>query len=66
MDGKNQDLDVTPPRLRQDDEPKQHGPMKRIRTYKTTQTRRPITKTTPTGKFKSFLSFKRGNIPRYT
>ena len=80
MDGKNenqeqepQNQDLTPPepkRLRQvdgpDDEPKQHGPKRRIRTYKTTQTRRPITKTTPTGKFKSFLSFKRGNIPRYT
>ena len=64
MDGKNQEQepqnqDLTPPepkRLRQDDEPKQHGPKKRIRTYKTTQTRRPITKTTPTGKLKTFLS----------
>ena len=63
MDGKNQEqepqnqeIDVNPPtakRLRQDDEPKrEHGPKKRIRSHKTTQTRRPITKTTPTGKFK--------------
>ena len=64
MDGKNQEqepqnqeIDVNPPtakRLRQDDEPKQHGPKKRIRSYKTTQTRRPITKKTPTGNLNLF------------
>ena len=70
QEAQNQEIDVNPPtakRLRHDDEPKrEHGPKKRIRNHKTTQTRRPITKTTPTGKCKSFLSFKLGNIPRYT
>ena len=63
MDGKNknqeqepqnQDLTTEPKRLRQDDGPKQHGPKRHIRTSKTTQTRRPITKKTPTGKLKTF------------
>ena len=54
MDGKNQEQEqLTLPeakRHRQDDEPKQHGPKRRIRTSNTTQTRRRITKKTPTGK----------------
>ena len=56
MDRKNKNQEQEPERKRQrqDDEPKQHGPKKRIRTYKTTQTRRPITKKTPTGNLNLF------------
>ena len=54
----NQEIVVKPPtakRLRQDDEAKrEHGPKKRIRKHKTTQTRRPITKKTPTGNLNLF------------
>ena len=54
----NQEIVVKPPtakRLRQDDEPKwEHGPKIRIRKLKTTQTRRPITKKTPTGNLNLF------------
>ena len=64
QEAQNQEIVVKPPtakRLRQDDEPKrEHGPKKRIRKLKTTQTRRPITKKTPTGNLNLFLSLKRG------
>ena len=62
QEAQNQEIVVKPPtakRLRQDDddEPKrEHGPKIRIRQLKTNQTRRPITKKTPTGKLNLFLT----------
>ena len=62
QEAQNQEIVVKPPtakRLRQDDEPKrEHGPKIRIRKLKTTQTRRPITKKTPTGNLHLFLNLK--------
>ena len=68
MDGKNQEqeaqnqeIDVNPPtakRLRRDQGPREHGPKIRIRNNLTNQTRRPITKKTPTGNLHLFLNLK--------
>ena len=66
MDGKNQEqeaqnqeIDVNPPtakRLRREQGPREHGPKIRIRNNLTNQTRRPITKKTPTGNLHLFLN----------
>ena len=68
MDGKNQEqeaqnqeIDVNPPtakRLRREEGPREHGPKIRIRNNLTNQTRRPITKKTPTGNLHLFLNLK--------
>ena len=68
MDGKNQEqeaqnqeIDVNPPtakRLRREQGPREHGPKIRIRNNLTNQTRRPITKKTPTGNLHLFLNLK--------
>ena len=60
QEAQNQEIDVNPPtakRLRLEEEPKrQHGPKRRIRNNLTNQTRRPITKKTPTGNLNLFLT----------
>ena len=67
QEAQNQEIDVNPPtakRLRLDEEPKreqgprEHGPKIRIRNNLTNQTRRPITKKTPTGNLHLFLNLK--------
>ena len=61
QEAQNQEIDVNPPtakRLRREQGPREHGPKIRIRNNLTNQTRRPITKKTPTGNLHLFLSLK--------
>ncbi len=59
QEAQNQEIDVNPPtakRLRREQGPREHGPKIRIRNNLTNQTRRPITKKTPTGNLHLFLN----------
>ena len=61
QEAQNQEINVNPPtakRLRREQGPREHGPKIRIRNNLTNQTRRPITKKTPTGNLHLFLSLK--------
>ena len=61
QEAQNQEIDVNPPtakRLRREQGPREHGPKIRIRNNLTNQTRRPITKKTPTGNLHLFLNLK--------